>query len=115
MTKSLSEYTIEEIRALPATHETNALVYAALGHPRTRFDGETFVDCSVPYSTDIGAAWELIASVGFATIERWMDGDGMKANYCANLCDSRNTSFAGCADTAPLAIVRAFLLMKKAQ
>lgn len=114
MPKSLSEYTDDEIRALPATHETNALVYAALGHPRTRFDGETFVDCSIPYSTDIGAAWELVSAVPLATIWREGNMDGSSMRHYANLRDSRD-SFTGGADTAPLAIVRAFLLMKKAQ
>lgn len=113
--KPLSEYTIEEIHALPATHETNALVYAALGHPRTRFDGETFVDCSIPYSTDIGAAWELVSSVGFVTIERGFDHQGNKVEYRARFTGEDWSEFDGAAKSAPLAIVRAFLLMKGAQ
>ena len=108
MSKSLSEYTIEEIRALPATHETNALVYAALGHPRTRFDGETFVDCSIPYSTDIGAAWELVSSVGVAIVAH---GRKDHESYLYH----GGYEFSAKADAAPLAIVRAFLLMKRAQ
>ena len=111
--KPLSEYTIEEIRALPATHETNALVYAALGHPRTRFDGETFVDCSIPYSTDIGAAWELVSSVGFVTIERGCDDQGNEVEYRARFSDDCGNFWTGRAKTAPLSIVRAFLLMRR--
>lgn len=115
MPKSLSEYTNDEIRALPATHETNALVTTALGKSGTHFDGESMVDCSIPYSTDIGAAWELVSSVGFATIERGCDDQGNKAVHRSRFVNKHGEEYHGTADSAPLAIVRAFLLMKKAQ
>lgn len=113
MPKPLSEYTADEIINLPATHETNALVTAALGKSGTHFDGESMVDCSIPYSTDIGAAWELVSSVGFVTIERGFDHQGNKVEYRACFTGEDWSEFDGAAKSAPLAIVRAFLLMKR--
>lgn len=66
-------------------------------------DGTPYEDIILDWTTDISAAWQLLADFTDYYIEK--SGN----NYCVNLMDATNTV----ADSLPLAICRAWLKWKE--
>lgn len=106
------QLTVDEIKALPAGRELDAMIWHQVMHPNAAKGVEARcaeLGWTAPkYSTHIAAAWDVLEKVQEIGCLQNSGGFGWRCEICATY--PGGPECAGEADTAPLAICRAALL-----